>query len=207
MTTPNDILTFWFGESFQNGIPVENRNSLWFGYNPKLDLQIKHHYLEDVIKASLGDYDDWKEVPENRLALIILLDQFPRNIYRGSKQAFAFDEKALQLCLEGLELGHDRQLIPIYRSFYYLPLEHSESLSLQQRCVELFESFYAEVRPVIQETIKGSLDYARLHYEIIARFGRFPHRNSVLERQSTTEELVYLKESGVNFGQSSEQQR
>lgn len=203
MATPRDILTFWFGDTFQNGMPVENRNALWFGFDPELDIQIKQRYSKDVSNASQGLYDTWKAHPESRLALIILLDQFPRNIYRGSKSAFAFDERALQLCLEGLELEHDQQLMPIYRSFYYLPLEHSESLSLQQRCVELFEDFYTRAAPTIQETIKGSLDYARLHYDIIARFGRFPHRNFVLGRKSTAEEMVYLKESGNNFGQGS----
>lgn len=203
MTTSADILTFWFGDTFHHGMPVENRNALWFGFDPELDMQIKQRYSDDVSKASQGLYDSWKARPESRLALIILLDQFPRNIYRGSKKAFAFDEKALQLCLEGLELGHDQQLMAIYRSFYYLPLEHSESLSQQQRCVELFEDFYAKSDPAVQQAIKGSLDYALLHYDIIARFGRFPHRNSVLGRESTAEEIIYLKESGNNFGQGS----
>lgn len=196
-----EILSFWFGDHFNHGMPRETRNALWFGFNTEVDWQISQLFGDDVKNAAAGDYDSWKTSAQGRLALIVLLDQFTRNIYRGSREAFAHDELATQLCLEGLELGHDRQLMPAYRAFYYLPLEHNESLQLQQRCVALFTSFYKEADPAIAKAIKSSLAYARQHFEIIERFGRFPHRNAVLGRRSTPAELSYLKQTTINFGQ------
>jgi uncharacterized protein (DUF924 family) len=202
MTTVTDILTFWFGDHFEHGMPVTDRSELWFGFNPKNDRLIQDRFEKEVAKAARGDYEAWKESAEGRLALIILLDQFPRNIYRGFQKAFAYDRHALQLCLEGLALEQDKQLIPVYRSFFYLPLEHSESLPLQQRSVDLFRDFHDQAEPVIRAVIKRSLDFAQLHFNIIQQFGRFPHRNEALGRVSTPEEEAFLKSSAVNFGQT-----
>lgn len=197
----SEILNFWFGDSFTHGMPTKNRSDLWFGAAPETDAVINTRFSKDLHAATVGVYDAWSSCPEGRLALIILLDQFPRNIYRGTAQAFAYDKQASRLCLEGLDLNHDQHLIPAYRSFYYMPLEHSESLAQQRRCVELFNAFYLQANPAIAETIKINLEFAQQHLDIIERFGRFPHRNALVGRQSSTRELAYLQETGVNFGQ------
>lgn len=204
MQLPNkylEVLQFWFGNDFTHGMPATNRSALWFGASQETDHLITTRFEADLHAAVAGAYNDWCELPEGRLALIILLDQFSRNIYRGTAQAFAYDKQACRLCLEGLELGHDQQLIPAYRIFYYMPLEHSESLILQQRCVELFSHCYQQADPAIRETLKNNLEFAVLHRDIIEKFARFPHRNTLLGRQSTSQELAYLEETGVNFGQ------
>ena len=197
------ILTFWFGEQFSRGMPTSDRHRLWFGFSPAIDRKIKQLFERDVAQAASGRYNGWKATAKGRLALIILLDQFPRNIYRGTRQAFAYDEQAVELCLQGLELGHDRKLLPVCRSFFYLPLEHSESLDLQRRCVTLFRHLYREADPAIRDAIKVELHYAELHCDIIQRFGRFPHRNLILGRTTTVAERRYLEQSAHHFGQPS----
>jgi len=197
----SEILNFWFGDSFVHGMPTKNRSAFWFGAEPEVDAIINTRFSKDLHAAAAGDYDDWLSRPEGRLALIILLDQFPRNIYRGTVQAFAYDKQASRLCLDGLDLNHDQQLIPAYRSFYYMPLEHSESLALQQHCVELFNIFYEQANPLIAKTIKTNLEFAQQHLDIIKQFGRFPHRNAILGRHSSEQELAYLEQTKVNFGQ------
>ncbi|MEH6357344.1 MAG: DUF924 family protein [Pseudomonadales bacterium] len=201
-----DILHFWFGQDFTHGMPAKKRSNLWFGASAETDSLITTRFEVDLQAAAAGAYNDWCELPEGRLALIILLDQFPRNIYRGTAQAFAYDEQACQLCMEGLKQGHDQKLMPAYRTFYYMPLEHSESLQLQQHCVELFNRFYQQSDPAIRETLRNSLEFAQQHLDIIEKFARFPHRNTLLGRESTAQELAYLEESGVNFGQESNEE-
>lgn len=201
-----DIIHFWFSTDFTHGMPTTIRNNFWFGASPETDKLITTRFKEHLEAASAGAYNGWCKTPQGRLALIILLDQFPRNIYRGRAQAFAYDEQACRLCLQGLELGHDQQLIPAYRSFYYMPLEHSESLKRQHRSVELFSRFYQHAHPAIRKTLKNSLEFAQQHRDIIAKFNRFPHRNSLLGRQSTAQEIAYLEGTGVNFGQGNNEQ-
>jgi len=196
-----EILNFWFGSDFTHGMPSHNRNALWFEAKQETDQIISARFSNDIQAAALGRYDDWCSQAEARLALIILLDQFPRNIYRGTAQAFSYDEQASELCLEGLKLSQDQQLIPAYRSFFYMPLEHSESLPHQQRCVKLFHTLYRSAAPAIAEAIKSNLAFAQQHLEIIEKFGRFPHRNAVLNRPSTPQELAFLEKTGLNFGQ------
>src|SRR5690606_32287203 len=139
------------------------------------------------------------ETPQGRLALIILLDQFPRNMYRETPQAFAFDAKARALTLEGLQAGDDQALRPIERVFFYLPLEHAEDLALQHRCVELFETLAASLPEETRKSFDGFTDFARKHRVIVERFGRFPHRNAILGRESTDEEIAFLRTPGSSF--------
>lgn len=202
MRQATEVLEYWFGDRFENGFPATPRNALWFQSSRETDQYIKGHFESDVLAASEGKYDSWKHSPTGRLALIILLDQFPRNIYRSSARAFSFDSLALALCKEGLDLGVDRQLMLIHRVFYYLPLEHSESPEDQELSVQKFQTMLGAEPPEHQQKLKGFVDYAELHRDIILRFGRFPHRNSLLERRSTEEELEYLKQSGTGFGQN-----
>ena len=152
-------------------------------------------------KATQGQLTSWEQYPRGRLALIVLLDQFSRNIYRGTAQAFAQDELALSLCLQGIDIGHDLALRPIERTFYYLPMEHPESLEIQDKCVQHYEQLVASVPPPTAKELQSSLDYAISHRDIIARFGRFPHRNKLLGRASTAAEREYLSQGGATFGQ------
>ncbi len=131
----------------------------------------------------------------------MLLDQFSHDIYRATAQAFAQDELAPSLCLQGIDIGHDPPLRPIERTFYYLPIEHPESLEIQDKCVQHYEQLAASVPPATAKKLQSSLDYANRHRDIIARFGRFPHRNKLLGRASTAAEREYLSQGGATFGQ------
>ena len=198
----SEILNFWFGQNFRHGLPDKSQQARWFSSDPQLDDMIRNRFCEDIEIAVHGSYSHWCSEPTGRLAIIILLDQFSRNIYRGTAQAFAYDEQATELVLEGLDLGHDQQLIAAHRIFFYMPLEHSESLSHQKRCLALFERMYKECDPAIAATMKSNLAYAQQHLDIIERFGRFPHRNAALGRVSTPQELAYLQLTNNDFGQT-----
>lgn len=193
MTTPDAILDFWF--------PADQTraNQLWWGKQPELDAEIRERFGPTVHAARAGHLDAWAERARGRLALIITLDQFSRNIHRNDPEAFAGDVRARALTHEGLVRGHDRELRPIERVFFYLPLEHSEFLVDQESCVELMRRLADEVEPAQREMFAGFVDYAIKHRDIIARFGRFPHRNAVLGRVSTPEELEFLTQPGSSF--------
>ncbi|MGI9304852.1 MAG: DUF924 family protein [Gammaproteobacteria bacterium] len=194
------VLDFWFGE-LRDGSTVEDRSKLWFGSDVETDELIKKEFGSLHASAVKGELDGWRETPGGRLALIILFDQFSRNIFRGTAEAFACDPAALQLCLEGLETGADKQLAPVERDFFYLPLEHSETLAHQDSCVQRYTELMESLPAGQCERVKESLGYAVQHRDIIERFGRFPHRNRALNRDSTAEELAYLKGKGSRFGQ------
>ena len=194
-----DVLTFWFG-GLNEGEPVPSgRFDLWFGGAGTTDLQIRDCFAAEVDRAGRGAYDAWSVSPRGSLALIILLDQFPRNIFRGSPRAYAFDEKARDFCLRGMAAGQDRELITVERAFFYLPLEHAEDSALQQLSVAAFAKLFREAPDSLKETCRGFLDYAERHRAVIDRFGRFPHRNMSLSRTSTAEEEAFLREPGSTF--------
>ncbi len=148
-----------------------------------------------------GELDHWKQTARGRLALIILLDQFSRNVYRGTAAAFAQDEAALALCTEGIELGQDRELEPCERTFFYMPLEHAEDAEAQALCVRKFREVAADAPAPWRDIFERNVDYANQHKEIVDRFGRFPHRNAVLGRASTPDEDAYLADDAPRFGQ------
>ena len=193
----NKILDFWFGE-IKDGFTVGNRGKLWYMGGEETDNKIKELF-GDLVKGA-SKLEDWKEIAKGRLALIILLDQFTRNVYRRTKEAFASDEYALKLCKEGLQLEQDKQLCFVHRFFFYHPLEHSESLEDQELCIKLIEQVMQEVKEENKKRVEGFLRYAKQHRDIIEKFGRFPHRNEIFGRKSTEKELEYLK-SGIRFGQ------
>ena len=145
--------------------------------------------------ALRGDLDHWQQTPMGALALVLLLDQMPRHLFRGSGDAFASDHKALAVAQAAIAAGHDGAMGGLCRQFLYLPFEHSEDLAIQRRSVELFSGFTGT--PIAESTEK----YARMHCEIIERFGRFPHRNDALGRTSTAEEIAFLEDEAVRFGQ------
>lgn len=197
--TPEDVLGFWFGTAENDTATAQAQRRVWWSKDAVVDADIRERFGSLVSAAAAGRHDDWAATPRGRLALLVLLDQFPRNIYRDTAQAFAQDAEALRLALDGLAASDDRQLRPIERVFCYLPLEHSESIAMQDRSVALFHALAAEVAKADRGTFAGYVDYALRHRDIIARFGRFPHRNRILGRESTPEEIEFLKQPGSGF--------
>ena len=189
------ILSYWFGNDPDDLAVIQRQSTLWFGKSEQVDRQIQQLF-EPMIDSVVRDR---VLLPRDSLAQIVLLDQFTRNIYRGQLRAFAFDSIALQMVLEGLEREEDRQLRPVERVFYYLPLEHSEKLENQNRSVDLYQALADEVPDDWQEAFDGFLDYAIRHQVIIERFGRFPHRNAILGRSSTPAEIEFLSQPGSSF--------
>lgn len=200
LTSPAaSVLAYWFGTQAGDAAAAQAQRKLWWSKDAAVDADIRERFGALVQAAADGAHHDWALTPHGRLALIVLFDQFPRNIHRDTPQAFAFDARALQLALDGIADGADRQLRPIERVFCYLPLEHAESPAMQERSVALFSALAAEVPDSDQDTFKGFMDYAVRHREVIVRFGRFPHRNRILGRVSTAAEMEFLKQPGSSF--------
>jgi uncharacterized protein (DUF924 family) len=194
------VLDFWLGACGADGALDPGKRRMWFGDGRKYDAEIGARFGALYGRAAGGGLEEmWAESPRGRLALIILLDQFSRHIHRGSGSAFAQDPAAQRLAVDAIEHGLDRALIPAARSFFYLPLEHAEDISLQRLSVESFRRLCDDVAPPWRKDYESFLDYAQRHHDIIARFRRFPHRNDALGRESTPEEIEFLKEPGSSF--------
>ncbi len=193
------ILDFWFGSADNDLEILEQKSSLWWAKGDSADSEIKSRFTATLNNLIEGKLTDWKLLPEGRLAMVILADQFSRHIFRDNEKAFAQDELALALVLEGLDSNIDLEIGLLQRAFFYMPLEHSESLSMQDRSVAMYRQLYDMAPENIHEQIKGNLNYAIAHRDIIEKFGRFPHRNVILGRQSTPEEIEYLKQPGSGF--------
>ena len=176
------------------------RGDLWFKGGAEVDASIRAQFGPLVDQAMSGGLADWEATPLARLALILLLDQFSRNVYRGQARAFAGDARAQALSQRTLDAGEDAQLPRAGRLFVYMPLMHAETLAQQNACVACFERLHAGSPEGLKDILANNLQYAILHRDIVARFGRFPHRNAVLGRSSTPEELEFLKD-GPRFGQ------
>lgn len=187
-----EILDFWFGELQPGEFYPEEKAKQWFEGGKAIDNEIRDRFEQRVISASKHELDDWKETTRGRLALIILVDQFTRNIYRGTPEAFAYDHIALELTLEGLTQEHDLELLPIERTFFYLPLEHSENWEIQELSVQKFHSILSAVPSEQASPFISFENYAWQHHDVIAKFGRFPTRNKILGRESTPEEIQFL---------------
>jgi len=198
-TTAAAVLDFWFGSGTDDSATAKAQGKLWWSKDTAVDADMRTRFSAQVNAAAAGDHDDWAATPRGQLALILLFDQFPRNIYRDTPQAFAYDSRALQLALNLIANGADRSLRRIERVFCYLPLEHAESIEMQTRSVELFTALAADAPEQERDTFRGYVDYAIRHREVIARFGRFPHRNRILGRSSTPEESEFLKQPGSSF--------
>jgi uncharacterized protein (DUF924 family) len=197
----DEILSFWFKEQELSAPQIDRRMDTWFGEDPIFDHEIEKRFAGDVEKACNGQLDHWAEEPRGRLALIILIDQFRRNIYRNTAQAFSMDRLALKLCVEGAMEKKDKGLTPIQKVFFYMPLQHAESAKVQAKSVELFTRLAESVSPTYQETFLTIAQFAELHKDIIDQFGRFPHRNRLLNRENTPEEDQYLAGDSPDFGQ------
>ncbi len=172
----DDVLKFWFGRD----------RKAWFEKNPAFDEDIRARFLPHYELGAAGMLGAWKEAPGSCLALVVLLDQFPRNMFRDSARAFAADPLARDAARTILDRGWDQAMTPDERMFAYLPFEHSEALQDQELSLKLFEG-------------NGNFEWARKHWEIIRRFGRFPHRNAALGRASTSEEIEFLRQPGSSF--------
>ena len=195
-----DVLDFWLGDGVTSGWPGEDFGPRWFGGDAALDREIGQRFGALVRQACNGGLIEWEAAPLPRLALVIVLDQFTRNVFRGTADAFSGDARAQALVLRALDERGDAQLPWVGRVFFYMPLMHAEDLALQRRCVECFEALRRDVPPALQREIDGNLRFARSHLEIIERFGRFPYRNAALGRESSAAELAFLQD-GPRYGQ------
>jgi uncharacterized protein (DUF924 family) len=197
----DEIVAFWFKEHELSAPQIDHRMDIWFGEDEVFDHECKKMFSDDVDRASEGQLNHWASEPLGRLALILLLDQFRRNIYRGTANAFVMDKAALKLCIEGALEKMDKELTPIQRAFFYMPLQHTESLKVQTKSVQLFGRLSEAVSATYRETFETIAQFAELHHDIIERFGRFPHRNKLLDRENTAEENKYLTGDNPDFGQ------
>jgi uncharacterized protein (DUF924 family) len=195
------VLDFWFSATELDAPQIDSRMERWFGGGPEIDRQIREEFGEQVRQALAGRLRTWEETAEGRLALIILLDQFCRNIYRGTSKAFAGDRRALKLCVEGSIRGDYKALSPIQRVFFFMPLQHSESLNVQDKSVRIFNALAEGASGTQRETFLTFAHFAELHRDIVARFGRFPHRNRHLGRRNTGDEEQFLATEAPSFGQ------
>ena len=190
------ILSFWFGSSSEE---AKERATRWWKKDPAFDQEIKAQFEPDLLRAMRGELDAWLEEPESSLAFVVLLDQFSRNMYRDTPEAFAQDERALAATLQGIERGFDAKLTPLQRYFFYMPMMHAENRAIQRRSVETFEKLAQEKDTGFDGMLRGAADYARRHRDIVERFGRFPHRNNILERTTTGDEAAFLLTPGSSF--------
>ena len=186
------VLDFWFLAPDNPGHGQSRAE--WFRKDDAFDAQIRERFGALIDTAIDGGLRDWAATPRGALAQILLLDQFTRNVYRDTPRAFAGDAQALELAIALTQDGQDQQLEPTLRAFVYMPFEHAEDLAMQARAVELFQLLTQS-----REGFESMLDYAQRHQEVIARFGRFPHRNAILGRDSTPEELAFLQQPGSRF--------
>ncbi|HUL06512.1 MAG TPA: DUF924 family protein [Candidatus Acidoferrum sp.] len=187
---PGEVLEFWFSEQSR---------PLWFERNAAFDEEIRSRFGANVAAACLGDLDYWVRAVDSSLALVLLLDQFPRNIHRGTLRAYAGDARARDIADTAIERSFDRRTALERRFFFYLPFEHSENPKDQARSVALFRRWAEEHRGDARERALDQMKYVLRHQEIVQRFGRFPHRNTVLGRESTPDEIAFLKEPNSAF--------
>ena len=187
LSAADEVLAFWFGEP-----PGPSRRE-WFVKDPAFDARIRERFGALHARALARELESWREAPRPMLALVVVLDQFSRNLHRGDARAFAADAHALECARQAIARGDDRALLPVERQFLYLPFEHSESLADQDLALELMGQLdgFAET--------KDASEWARRHRVIIERFGRFPHRNAALGRESTAEEVAFLAQPGSGF--------
>lgn len=196
----SELIGDWFAETLDSPLAIAARQDWWFRADAERDERLAEKYGKLVEQCAAGRLYRWLDQPEGRLALVIALDQLPRNLFRGTARAFAYDAQAAAWCLAAVQTGQDRLLKPVQRAFLYMPLQHSEDLQAQESGLALYQRLARENDdwPVFEREF---LAFARVHRDIVARFGRFPHRNQVLGRASTAEETAYLDGNAPRFGQ------
>src|SRR6185437_10655173 len=207
MDEARQVRDFWFGRPPTTAQALTQRVKMWFpGDTPEelrqqQDATIRAHFGKLVERAGKGELASWADSPRRCLSLIILLDQFPRNIYRGTAQAFAYDDQALALTLSGMQSAADGAIDAVERIFFYMPLQHCEAHDVQDESVAAYRRLLVEAPQELRGVFEDSLQAAQEHRALIQRFGRFPHRNAVLERVSTPDEEAWLESSGATMGQ------
>lgn len=195
-----DVLQFWLADALELGWPSQSLSKLWFGGGAELDANVRTRFGDLVNEAMDGGLADWEREPPDCLALVLLLDQFTRNVYRGQPKAFAGDARAQALVAAALARGWEKALPLAGTVFLYMPLMHAEDIALQDECVRRFEQLATHAPAERVADLQGNVDFARKHRDIIAQFGRFPYRNAALNRESSAQELAFLRD-GPRFGQ------
>ncbi len=194
--SPREIIEYWLGSAPDDFESVTQASKRWYRADKDIDAEIRTRFGAAIAEARRGVFGDWERTPDGALALVILLDQFSRNAYRGTPEAFAGDAVALAVARRAVERGFDRELGCAGRAFLYHPFEHSEDPEDQERSVLLFETLLAEAPPTWREFAAGFVPYAHSHRDVIRQYGRFPHRNEILGRGSTPREEAHLAASG-----------
>lgn len=193
------VLDYWFGSD--PSADLKTRSQLWFNGGKKVDDEIRNTFEPTIEAASMGALSEWLATAQGTLGLIVLLDQFPLNVYRKTAKAFASEQTAVEICLQGLEKEFDQQLSVVERLFFYLPLVHSENIDHQNQAVSLFEKLLGAAEGPEKTFAEHSLQSAVEHREQIRQFGRYPFRNEVLGRVSTEEEQAWLDDNPNRYGQ------
>lgn len=189
----HELLSFWFGDMGHADLPTAERTNLWFGENEHLRDAMVKNFGDEYAAAIAGKLKDWTKTPRGRLALIILLDQFSRSLYRNSEKAFEHDKLAQDLCIDGLRERMDQSLTLIERVFFYMPLVHAEDTEIQDKSIQLFQQLASLSMTETTQVYQLFLAYAYAHFRVIKEFGRFPQRNHILGRKSTDAEDAFLK--------------
>lgn len=195
----NNILQFWFGTEVDQKKLIAQQSGIWWGKSDDIDTIIKNKFGQIYQLAINDGLSEWLQTAKGQLALIIVLDQFSRVINRNSSNAFSQDSKALKITLDGISLNIDKSLSVVERVFFYMPLEHAEDIELQNQCVGLFQQLLFDVPEELKNEFQNFLEFAKKHQLIIERFNRFPHRNAVLNRSSSAEEIAFLTEPNSSF--------
>jgi uncharacterized protein (DUF924 family) len=198
MIDPEAILAFWFGDG-RSETDLFSLQAQWWKKDPEFDKAVRTRFEGAVQAAGTGSFDSWRDAPRSCVAWVVLLDQFPRNLYRGTPRAFTFDVQALAASLHAQAAGLDVGLPYALRYFLYMPMMHAEDVQVQRQSVHAFEQLAAEAPEEVADNCRMAADFARRHAEIIERFGRFPHRNAIVGRPGTEEERAFLKEPGSSF--------
>ncbi len=199
MVSFEDVLEFWLGPLDENGRAAPEKMKTWFQGGPELDREIRERFEPTWNAIMAGERQDWLGSARGRLATVIVLDQLSRNMFRNTATMYAGDERAVGLALDAIERGDDKELALAERTFLYMPLMHAEDVALQDTCVALFESMRDEVEGEAKKGLDNNVGYARRHRDVVARFGRFPHRNAILGRESTPDEAAFLVEMPGGF--------
>ena len=192
-----EILEYWFGDLKNDDYFPARKAKIWYRKDEKVDMYIRENFFEVWLKACEGKLEHWHNDSRGILAAIIVLDQFSRHLFRDNAKAYAQDKICVDLCLQSLASA--QQLFTLEKAFWYMPLQHSESLELQEKSVELYKTLVGNANEKIREQVYGFYDYACAHRDVIKRFGRFPHRNAILQRESTEAELKFLQRRGSMF--------
>jgi len=197
LKTATEIHEFWFSKEFE--INQMSNSSIWFTASKELDIEIKSLFESSIRAAGTGELNSWLETPNTCLSLVILLDQFPRNAFRGSGESFRYDPIALKSSKYGIKMGHDKALSPVERWFFYLPFMHAENTDDQNLSLKLFSQLRDEAPSELKSNFESIYEFALKHFNSVQMFGRFPARNNALGRKSTQQELEFLQENPSGF--------